>query len=40
MMTMIFSFCVFARPLSLTKAFLPPLSTRRLCLVVAIPLVC
>ena len=35
-----FLFCVCARPLSLTKALLPPLSTRLLCLVVATPLVC
>ena len=33
-------FCVCARPLSLTKAFLPPLRGMLLCLVVAIPLVC
>ena len=33
-----FPFCVCARPLSLTKAFLPLLPTRLLCLVVAIPL--
>ena len=33
-------FFVCARPLSLRKAVLPPLSTRLLCLVVAIPLVC
>ena len=31
---------ICARPFSLTKAFLPPLSTRLECLVVAIPLVC
>ena len=31
--------CVCARPLSLTEAFLPPLATRLLCLVVATPLV-
>jgi len=33
-------FFVCARPLSLKKAFLPPLSTRLLCLIVTIPLVC
>jgi len=32
-------FCVCEMPLSLTKAFLLPLSTRLLCLVVAISLV-
>jgi len=37
--SLFFLFCVCARPLSLTKAFLPPLTTRLLCLVVAIPLV-
>jgi len=34
------TFCLCTRPLFLTKAFLPPLPTRFLCLVVAIPVVC